>query len=651
MFAQTPHNQFQQPLQTDGTISIQAPPQQQQQQQQQQQHQVQQFQRQLNNSQQLQGNGNGIPQQKSNKTPAQQLLRQSNSNPVHQMEINNDNVPNTSRPGLQRNTNYNGSTASLQSVPMNAQNLQPNGAILNGMPVPATRTVSQQVPPAQTSSGSNSQGHTPAMGNTSSPVINQSNNQKASGKDAASSRTLNQQQGNQAKVKQTPGGIMFQQPGPQAPFQPQFNSGGGDGNSAFVSASQRQFPQGQGQQQQQPVLTSTEQMQQEFNARIIKRNLGNAATMRVLDLIDFLSNEAHDNLRSVEFWQRITPAYFLPNSTLRLNFSKSITSEFDRTLSEVTGLNFGFLKLAGKGVNDSSPANHFELNTTTAPRFFSQCVANSEFSRFSIFLPGMKFQVLNNGSIIIVSKLEINLMYEDNSISKLNGNVKVLMSRDLRIEWIDVNCITYESLINLNFLSKSPMKSKSVNDVYRDSQTVYNTSTFGLGKSNTRHLQLADILTHMKQLMDFSQLNNIKSPQRALELLLTTPQATIPTNFQMARGTFVNGFGAQPQQQQSLQFQNQMASARNNFQSSSTTMQGKSPLPSQQQLQNPQAQNMNPNSQQQQQRNTTNNSAIKKEADVSSPSPKTVPDDEPKKRRKPSVGGSSLNTGANKKRK
>lgn len=125
----------------------------------------------------------------------------------------------------------------------------------------------------------------------------------------------------------------------------------------------------------------------------------------------------------------------------------------------------------------------------------------------------MKFQVLNNGSIIIVSKLEIDLIYKDDSTSKLNGNVKILMSRDLRIEWIDVNCLTYESLINLNSLNKLPLKSKSANDVYYNSKTIQNVSTFGLGKINTRNLQLADILTHMKHLMDFSQLNNIKSPK------------------------------------------------------------------------------------------------------------------------------------------
>jgi len=597
-------------------------------------------------------------------------MRQPNGNPMQHIQ---ENTPNSSRPGLQRNSNFNESTASLQSIPINAHNLQPNGNVVNGRSAAVSRTFSQQAPP-HTNSGNNSQGHTPAMQNTQSPLINQGSDQKTGGNDATLS-----QQSVQGNSKQPPGGgMMFQQPGPQVSMQPQFNMEvGGDGGSAnFIPNTRKPFPHGQNQNQLQPMLTTAEQMQQEFNARVIKRNLGNAATMRVLDLIDFLSNEAHDNLQNVEFWQRITPAYFLPNSTLRFNFSKSITNESDKSLNEVTGLNFSFLKLTGgKGVNDlTSVPNHFELNTTTAPRFLANCVAQSEFSRFSVFLPGMKFQVLNNGSIIIVSKLEINFTYKDDSISKLNGNVKVLMSRDLRIEWIDVNCLTYESLINLNVLNKQPVKNKSVNDVYFNSKTVQNMSTFGLGKASTRHLQLADVLTHMKQLMDFSQLNNIKSPQRALELLLTTPQATIPTNFQMSRGVpFASGFmggsggggGIPAPQRQPIQFQGPVpggegattaAAAQKHFQqqqqqqassSSSSSLQNNSSLPQLQALN----QQLRSTKQEGQQMNHSNSLAQKKDDNVSSPSPKTVTDEEPRKRRKPSVGNSALSAETNKKRK
>ncbi|KAI5968157.1 hypothetical protein KGF57_000240 [Candida theae] len=622
-FAQTPHNQFPQPNSSAANgLSKQAHPQQQQQQHQRhhQRHQQQQktLQEQMNDSLHLQGNSNGVPQSR------QPFMRQANGNPT--LPSGNDNVQDTQRPGLHRNSNFNGSTASSQTIP--AQSSQPNGNAVKGRPGPPSRTMSHQAS-AQTSSGHNSQGQTPAMGSTSSPVIGVNNGQEPLTRvpQGGPSRQGIQVEG----AKQPSGGIPYRQAGPQNSMQPQFNMP--NESSAFVP--RRPVPLGQSQQHQhqhQQMMTPADQMQQEFNTRIIKRNLGNAATMRVLDLIDFLSNEAHDNLRSVEFWQRITPVYFLPNSTIRLSFAKFITSQSDKSLSEVTGLNFNFLKSVNKGINDTNAANHFELNTTTAPRFFANCAAHSEFTRFSVFLPGMKFQVLNNGSIIIVSKLEINLTYDDDSTTKLNGNVKILMSRDLRIEWIDVNCLGYESLINLNILTKSPQRSKPANDIYNNLKTVQNMSTFGLGKTNTRNLQLIDVLTHMKQLIDFSQLNNIKAPQRALELLLSTPQAAVPTNFRLARGPFPNGFGVPPQRQP-MQFQNPMREA------------AAAPRTTQQEsmhLQQP------PKSVKQEGQQSKMTDSYMPQSET--PSPKTITED-PKKKRKSSAGGGGLQAGNNKKRK
>ncbi|RCK67084.1 Morphogenetic regulator of filamentous growth protein 1 [Candida viswanathii] len=660
MFNQTPQMQYLQgPQPGPGVRNSSVPPPQQQQQMGQPQMQQQRF-------------NMNMPQQMSQQQmmAAQQQLQQqqaalaaaaaaaASGRPVPQKNATFNGTPTNGQPlqlggntGATTNTNANNNTNNANSKTVS---YNPNG-LMSGLP-------SANLQPQ---SASTSRVHTPHMGHQPQPFVSQQLQMQP--------QQMQPQQG----PNHQPGQPLS---GPPPPNQLQMLKKGNSGNSsvnatpknggmgtapgglgalqqhpAFPQATAQQFgvppnsansnlqlqapfgPQPQPQQGQHPTVSgrspilrqtlhangpqdmnnSVEQYQQEINTRIIKRNLGNAAIVRILDLIDFVSSQLYENLSNIEFWTRTIPGNFLPSAILKFNFLGN--SSTGASLHDITGLNFNFLQLNADSNNPNAP-HQFELNTSTAPRFFVSCVQAKSILRCSIALSGSKCQVLNNGSTIIVSKIELHFNYQDGSNSIARGTVKILMSRDLRIEWIDLNCADYQGNISMSALEaklKSPVDSKkdvkkqkeSLDEMISNSQAVQWGATSGIDARSMRILQVGDIMTSMKSLMEFSMMNNIASPLRSLELLITSQGA---------------------QQVQALQAQ---MAAQAHFQA--TNAAGANSFIGAQQLQAKKtaaaATVANSN---------TNNS-------VSSPSPRTINADEPKKKRKPSM--SSL--GDNKRRK
>lgn len=568
-----------------------------------------------------------------------------------------------------KNAAFNGAPTNGQSVQLSGTNgvaTNSNGGNNNNN---NSKTVSynpnglmSSLPSAnlQSQSASTSRVHTPHMGNQPQPFIpqqmqpqqiqpQQGPNQQHSGPPAPNQQQmLKKGNAGNTSVAATPkNGTIGSALGPASLQQyPSFAQSSGQlfgmpPNTANNNQPlQTQFgPQTQQQQQQQgqhptisgrsPILRQTlpangsqevnnaisEQFQQEINTRIIKRNLENAAIIRILDLIDFISNQLYENLSNIDFWTRITPANFLPSAILKFNFLGNGSS--GTSLHEVTGLNLNFLQLNADSNNPNSP-HQFELNTSTAPRFFVSCVQAKTIIRCSITLSGSKFQVLNNGSIIIVSKIELHFNYQDGSNSVSRGTVKILMSRDLRIEWIDLNCADYQGNISMSALetklkaiidSKKDFKKQkeSLDEMISTSHAVRLGATSGIDAQSMRILQLGDIMTSMKSLMEFSVVNHVSSPLRSLELLITSQaaqqaqalqaQMAAQAHFQAANASGANSFIGSQQ----LQAKKNLASAANN---------------------------------------NGNNT-------VSSPSPRTINAEDPKKKRKPSM--SSLGDGKRRK--
>lgn len=152
---------------------------------------------------------------------------------------------------------------------------------------------------------------------------------------------------------------------------------------------------------------------------------------------------------------------FLPTAILKFNTTNITGGNGNKSLNDITGLNLNFLnsnKATSNNNNNNTNTNNsnnnnkphqFELTTSTAPRFFASCIQTESILKCNISLSGSKFQVLSNGSIVIVSKIGLHFHYKDGSNSALHGTIKILMSKDLRIEWVDLNFSDYQSNISV----------------------------------------------------------------------------------------------------------------------------------------------------------------------------------------------------------
>ena len=139
--------------------------------------------------------------------------------------------------------------------------------------------------------------------------------------------------------------------------------------------------------------------------------------------------------------------------------------------------------------------------------------------------------------------------------------------------------------------------------------------TFGIEPQCLRILQVGDVMSSMKSLMEFSMINNIPSPMKSMELLI-----------------------ASQKNQQIQAFQAQMAAQAQNL----TNFSGPVNLQTDSQRSRQQLINISNN-------NNNGKGGIPNGSNnnVSSPSPRTVSAEEPKRKRKQSVNMS----GENKRRK
>lgn len=320
-----------------------------------------------------------------------------------------------------------------------------------------------------------------------------------------------------------------------------------------------------------------DQFQNELNAKIFKRNLGNAGAIRILDLIDQVSSDDIEFLSNIDYWQRIVQIYFIPTSILRFT-----TSSTQPPFASQQNQDSGYLGSAFANTRPGAP-RQFELTTATAPRFFLSNILGGNLARFHISLPGLKFQVMNNGSIFIASKLNIQYYYLDGSSSTVHGTVKLLMSREFRFEWIDCHCLNYQS--NISFIGLEKLWAQFINSsnkprgkvngkddenkrqqefflyLYENSESVKYSQNSGISEQAMRVMQVGDTMSHLRSLMAFSVVNNIGSPLKAMELFMARsnnqrasisngaprvgPNGMIPTNQSTGNGT-INGSTSSP---------------------------------------------------------------------------------------------------------
>lgn len=363
-------------------------------------------------------------------------------------------LPNPNRPQFQQ-------AATQQQIITNASSPANHGKFM----MLAPNLASAPFPPLS-SSAENLTGHTPHMANQPQPQMNR--------------------------------GLVLMTPAPVA------------GGKTTPILAQQQAPQG-ARLQQAPapgaIRKNPQEIQQELNAEIFKRNLGNAGVVRVLDLVDQVSSESIENLLNIEYWQRVVQMNFLPTSTFRLSLPPTPDSN-----GPDSGILGGFASKSGQ----------FELNATTAPRFFITSVVAGNLARFHVALPGIKFQVMNNAFIFIISKVCLEYVYKDGSSFNVYGTVKLLMNREFRIEWVDCQLVSSQSHVSLPALERIFKDEKpDWNLVLESCESSRLRANAGLHDSAMRSIQVGDAMLHLRSLMAFLVVNNISSPMKAMELFMT----------------------------------------------------------------------------------------------------------------------------------
>lgn len=323
-------------------------------------------------------------------------------------------------------------------------------------------------------------------------------------------------------VGQAQRGQMMAQPMPGQQLQKQPNGANNGSGPENAHSSPHQGPMGapnsasNGTPMKQNGMNAA--AQNEINAKIFKRNLGNAGVMRILDLIDIVSNEPYERLSTLEFWTRFVQSYFLPNAVIRFTPVPTLAQQP--------------LELYIDGFAHPPPGKLYELDVLTAPRFLVASVLSQSSTKHQITLPGIKLQVMHNGSVFIVSQLNLQFSYGDGTSATVQGTCRISLNKDYRIDWIDCRCTSYQPLISIASLEKHWQQHRSLPDEHMEAsgvstdflerlresaQSIRTSSNSGIHDAAMRVMQIGDLMTYLKPLMSFSLTNGITLPLKALE--------------------------------------------------------------------------------------------------------------------------------------
>lgn len=249
----------------------------------------------------------------------------------------------------------------------------------------------------------------------------------------------------------------------------------------------------------------------EMNVQIFKRNLGNAGVVRILDLLELVANEPRARVASTEFWLRLVQSYFLPSAVMR----------FTTPAGSPAALPEGFLHGFGHG-----PQPHtYELTVTTAPRFLAAVMAARLVASPQVTLPGIKFQVMNNGTLFLVSRLHVVMRFTDGSLGTVHGTCRMLLNREFRIEWLDCRVLEFHAAVTMRALETHWLEFSAANGGARDfaaavrhnADATRAAPNAGLPSHAMRQMQIGSLMAYLKPLMSFAASAGQSLPLRALD--------------------------------------------------------------------------------------------------------------------------------------
>jgi hypothetical protein len=307
----------------------------------------------------------------------------------------------------------------------------------------------------------------------------------------------------------------------------------------------------------------------DLNAKIFRKNLGNAATVRVLDMVEQISSESQ-SLSLLESWQRIMGVFFTPGCTLRFTNSTlagiavaaAAATDAALAVAAPTATGAAAAQARANDVNYAGTTTQFELSATTAPRFFLANVVDNRVARFQVSLPGLRSQIFANGAIYIGGRLAMQIDYRDGLRATVGGVCKFLMNRDFKIEWCNCQCTEYEAVLPMGALETRWREyaagggaATSEPNFYKHVRThvaaAQNAATCGLDHGAVRMLNIGDVMAQLRALMAFLLASNIALPLRALE------QYMLPSAGQQQQLMMQHRHQQQQMQQMHLQQQQQ----------------------------------------------------------------------------------------------
>ncbi|RKP32591.1 hypothetical protein METBISCDRAFT_21279 [Metschnikowia bicuspidata] len=247
------------------------------------------------------------------------------------------------------------------------------------------------------------------------------------------------------------------------------------------------------------------------NLRIYKRNLGNTAVLRVLDLIDFVANEPPESLTSYGFWQNTCQVHAVPTAVLRITVPVE----------------------SGGNDDDEGLGNTrlYMLNVSTAPQFFLAKALASNVASKQFSLPGLRYHILGSGAVFMTSRLSYLRTYKDESSTHITGFCRLLMSRDFRLELVDCTIVGYTSQVSLLQLEKRWVASTAKNDgqerefmkrVFNDTLARAVCDGGGFSENVMRVLKISDVMMQLRPLMAFTAANGLNSPIKSLDVYVNS---------------------------------------------------------------------------------------------------------------------------------
>lgn len=270
-----------------------------------------------------------------------------------------------------------------------------------------------------------------------------------------------------------------------------------------------------------PVPAAVNAQQELINARNIRRSLGSAAIMRILDLVELVSSAPQEIIATLAFWTRACEAFFRPSSIMR--FTGPVDSDDNNSSPAAI-------------FQDASLAdNLYQLNMSAAPRFFLAQVLAHSVVKHDIYLTGFRYQVLTSGLIILVCRINLDFNYADGSTGTAAGMCHFLMTRDLYVQQLDCRIDRFQQSLSMAAIQQQWAMFQAQDqdhdedededdenaDFYHRVQQSAECSKLsrntGLSHSAMRLMQIGDVMSCLQPLIQYTQTSQIVSPLQALE--------------------------------------------------------------------------------------------------------------------------------------